>query len=120
MNHYDPTDPFAQGEIENRVKLGSELLDEHYTHWEEAISLEALNLEDSTMCPLGQIGGHSDFSGNKDFFGMVPLIFTNDGPLDQAVADHGFDIIGGSNYWVEEYAALTKAWVSAITERKSR
>ena len=119
---YDPTDPFAQQEIENRVKLGSELLDEHYTHWEEAISLDTLDLEDSTTCPLGQIGGHKDFSGNKNFFGMVPLIFANTDPghIDQMVFDHGFDIIGGGDYWVEEYEALTKAWTSAITERKSR
>ena len=117
---YDATDPFAQQEIENRVKLGSELLDEHYTHWEEAISLDTLDLEDSTMCPLGQIGMHREEGSN--FHGMVPLVFANTDPghIDQMVYEHGFDIIGGGEWWEAEYAALTKAWTSAITERKSR
>ncbi len=117
---YDPTDPFAQGEIENRVKLGSELLDEHYVRWEEAIDLDTLSLELSDRCILGQIGGHKDFSGNRDFHGMIPLIFGDTDLIDQAVANHGFDIIGGGEWWEAEYAALTKAWTSAITERKSR
>ncbi len=122
MNHYNPTNPFAQGEVENRVKLGVELLDEHYDRWEDAINLEALDLENAYLCVLGQIGSHSHFSGNRDFHTMLPLVFANTEPehMDRVVYEHGFDIIGAGEYWSEEYDALEKAWTSAITERKNR
>lgn len=122
MKQYDPTDPFARGEIENRVKLGSELLDEHYHRWEDAIVLTDLDLEDAHSCILGQIGGHPEFSGNRDFHMMLPIIFPNTEPeaMDQAVMLHGFDIIGQSGHWLAEYEALNEAWTSAIKERQDR
>ncbi len=120
MTLYDPDDPFAQGEIEARVKLGDGLLAEQWDHYEDAIDVATLELDNSYLCVLGQIGMHKDFSGSKDFHSMLLVTFPDEeGGVDAAAAAHGFDIVGNNSFWQEEYDALRTAWAHIITERKN-
>jgi len=117
---FDPNDPYELDRIQWRVKKGTELLDEHYDRWEDAITVSELQMDSTDSCVVGQIAKHPMFGrvGN-DYNDLLPLLFGDwTGDDSESAYAHGFDIAGGE-FWTEEYEALGHEWAKVIEGRKN-
>lgn len=117
--NFNPSDPHSLDQVRERVRKGAELLDETYDRWWDAIDLDTLEIDHTDHCILGQLGKDSRF-GSGDYNHMRSLVFADwTGDEAESAEAHGFDIVGGNQYWEEEYAALTDEWKTPINERKN-
>lgn len=110
-------------DVRERIQRGAELLDDHYTRWEDAIDTSILELADVLKCVLGQIGGDPEFHGQRDYDAMLPIVFPETETHDERreiSASHGFDVTTDAWDAEQEYEALTHEWVRLIEERKTK
>jgi len=89
---------------EQQIARGMALLDERRPGWREEIDPGSLDLEDDSMCVLGQLYGVDDFIDGLDAVGLS---------MYQPI-EHGFDI--GNDDLPELYAVLTAEWRQALTQ----
>lgn len=95
--------------FEDEVRKGVELLDAANPSWAEQVNLRELQLNDCTLCILGQVYGH--YTSGKSV-----LNFNPSGNLDVDIA-HGFTF-GFSPYKnLEDWHDLGETWKAAIRKR---
>lgn len=127
-------------DMENRVRLGVQVLDLVYPTWLESVDLPTLNLGSTESCVLGQLYG--DYFEGRDalssqlneYWGDVPeklqdeilavdpLFLSPDGEVQGCLYELGFeqadygpcsDLIGSV-----QYETLTELWAEAVKRRR--
>ena len=102
----------SKEDIKLAVKKGAYWLDEVYPEWEGMVDLEALDLQSSRCCVLGQI----EVSAGRLWSGYTSVLVKHCLSNEFAV-DHGFNKADDAG---ETYAQLTEAWIEFIGERRGQ
>jgi hypothetical protein len=99
--------------FETEIAAGMALLDAKLPGWQARVDVATLNLNDCTLCVLGQLTG--DF-GSDD---ARELLEVEENDEQWEAAEHrGFAAGGEWNDSEERYDQLTAEWKSAILNRR--
>lgn len=99
-------------QIDQRIELGAQFLDEHVPDWYDQIDIESLDIRCSHACAIGQIFGSFNRDAHK--LGL--------NPQGREVIELGFaaSLADEERDCEAECYLLTSAWKGAIMERRSK
>ena len=104
-------------------KLDSILPETAYVPWRERVNLETLDMSNYNTDIIAQVFGYADDWHADDWAGWAAYLIDIEDPEESHLIDHGLDVptanpTPGVAVWLtirERHAALTAAWVAAIT-----
>lgn len=114
--------------VEERVQVGAAYLDAEFPGWEAYIDREALHMDDSRRCVLGQLAtkmpafAEMPQSGSSPYLDVIRWLVPATAATDRDTWGHvrGFvdDEDGGVTVGVT-YAGLQAAWLKLLEERQA-